>query len=62
MIVRLPSKLCTKCMGKGWLEEKEKAINTFVIVCGCITKNGKQEVMTLKAYNKRVGKLKRRVK
>ena len=62
MIVRLPSKLCKKCGGKGFVRKETKLINIFVLVCSCITKSRKRETMTLKQFNKRINKLNKNIR
>jgi len=59
MIVKLPSKIvpCLKCKNKGVIGRKTSALNTFYIVCGCMTKSGKREVITKKQFDKRILKL-----
>ena len=54
MIVRLPSKIvfCKDCKRLGIIEGQKKMLDTHVLVCGCITKSGKREVMTKKRFVK----------
>ncbi len=59
MIVKFPSRLCSRCRGRGILASQKFTFNTHVLVCPNITKSGKREVMTLRQFNKRMSKLER---
>lgn len=58
MIVKRASRLCKKCWGKGILKKERSSSGTWhFLVCGCMTKSGRQEVVTQKQYNRRMIKI-----
>lgn len=64
MIIKLPSRFCPVCKGKGYSKIEEVGLNEnfHVLVCPNITKNGKSEVITLEQFNRRIRKIKRNEK
>ena len=61
MIIKLPSRFCLLCKGRGFTKRETRDYRReFVLVCPKITKNGKSEVMTRYNFNKRISKIKKR--
>ena len=59
MIVKLPSRFCPICKGKGYSKIEKVGLNEnlHVLVCPNITKKGTSEVMILYNFDKRIRKI-----